>query len=667
MATSGSKPFTTSLTGDTFRCPICLEEVRSPKYLSSHHTFCGSCIQTYISSTAKSHESEGLKTIDCPVCRKLISAPRKDISDEEWASSLPQNKLIVSIWLNPKNNENKLCNFCERSEKNVPAKHWCKACMEIICDECKAFHNRVPSLQKHKIVKMADRSISENEFEVEEFCLEHDGKLIDAFCHLHQKLCCCICLVRHHRLCPNVKAIADIGVETEQHDVQSIILSFSELEKCIENMQEQNKTKIVDLTLMKQEICTNAEKAVQEMKTLIDDAHAGWIKAFEQTHADSVGNLETASDELRRFSTTVLETKILLQSMLKSGSPKQLFITKQNQLARIVDHINRMTSLDIWNFPDQYTKPDCNFLKQLLNEKKFEEVMLSKTPSGTIQAILQTVPKVIGKDIIKKKHENSQKDWMKINLKFVSGITLSAFVYYGLFIHDTKIILPFKNPSSLKLFDISDCRGKCIHTEVCPSAPYGLCHSRENESLDEIYVSFLNSVVVYWIDIENGAKFTKLQTVHLNEPMISITCGLATIFSANNDKVFICSRDFNVEHSATLKNTLSEVPFISSSWKSDYHCFSNNNHVVVADRNNTTIFQNNKVKGNIRGLTFDLHDNILACTRTSKLKQIRCGKRKSRDIELDGIRDSYNVVLHPTGEKIMVFDYHDKCCVYQVL
>lgn len=179
-------------------------------------------------------------------------------------------------------------------------------------------------------------------------------------------------------------------------------------------------------------------------------------------------------------------------------------------------------------------------------------------------------------------------------------------------------------------------------------------------------MSFLNSVVVYWIDIENGAKFTKLQTVHLNEPMISITCGLATIFSANNDKVFICSRDFNVEHSATLKNTLSEVPFISSSSKSDYHCFSNNNHVVVADRNNTTIFQNNKVKGNICGLTFDLHDNILACTRTSKLKQIRCGKRKSRDIELDGIRDSYNVVLHPTGEKIMVFDYHDKCCVYQV-
>lgn len=227
---------------------------------------------------------------------------------------------------------------------------------------------------------------------------------------------------------------------------------------------------------------------------------------------------------------------------------------------------------------------------------------------------------------------------------------------------------PFKNSSSLKLFDIRDCKGKCIHIEKCPSVPSGLCHSRENESLSEIFVSFENFIVLYWIDIENGAKFSKLQTIHLNEPMSSITCGLATVFSANNSKTFICSRDFNVEHSAALKNkTFVSVPFISSSSKSDYHCFSNNNNVVVADRNNTTIFQSNQLQGDISGMTFDLHDNILICTRTNKLKQIRCGERRSRDIVLDGIRDSYNVVLHPTGEKIMVFDFNDKCCVYQVL
>lgn len=64
-------------------------------------------------------------------------------------------------------------------------------------------------------------------------------------------------------------------------------------------MQEQNKTKIADLTLMKQEICTDTEKAIQDITTLINDAHAGWIEKFEQALAYSVENLEIASDVLK--------------------------------------------------------------------------------------------------------------------------------------------------------------------------------------------------------------------------------------------------------------------------------------------------------------------------------------------------------------------------------
>lgn len=99
MATTGNKTLTSNSPGDTFRYPICLEEVRNPKYLTFLYTFCESCILTYISSTATCYGSLSTKTINCPVhvCRKRIDAPRKDISDEEWATYLPENKLIVSI------------------------------------------------------------------------------------------------------------------------------------------------------------------------------------------------------------------------------------------------------------------------------------------------------------------------------------------------------------------------------------------------------------------------------------------------------------------------------------------------------------------------------------------------------------------------------------------
>lgn len=65
--------------------------------------------------------------------------------------------------------------------------------------------------------------------------------------------------------------------------------------------------------------------------------------------------------------------------------------------------------------------------------------------------------------------------------------------------------------------------------------------------------------------------------------MILIICGLVIIFFVNNDKVFICFWDFNVEYSVMLKNILFGVLFIFLFLKFDYYCFFNNNCVVVVD------------------------------------------------------------------------------------
>lgn len=109
------------------------------------------------------------------------------------------------------------------------------------------------------------------------------------------------------------------------------------------------------------------------------------------------------------------------------------------------------------------------------------------------------------------------------------------------------------------------------------------------------------------------------------------------------------------------------VPFLSSSSKSDFHAFTKVGRVVVVDRNYKQIFQSEEFQGELRGLTFDLHDNVLVCCRTNKLKQIKCGGNESRDIELVGISNAYNVVIHPSGEKVLVLDFDAKCSIYQVL
>ena len=656
---------------DVFHCPICLEEIRNPKYLPCFHTFCGSCIETYISSTATCKDSESVSTIECPICRKRIEAPKKHISNEEWSTALPNNRLVANVCLNSKKVENELCKFCQRKGKTVPGRHWCKVCMETICDDCKDLHKIVPILQNHKICDMTDSGEWRNGVEVEEICAEHDGEVINAFCYNHQKLCCIICLIKNHRTCLSVKSLEDIATEKEENHVTTILSSLSKMEKSLENMQLNNQAKISHLISKKDAICFDSEKKIEEVRKQMDDAHEQWVKRFEQTHMDSVGNIEIVSDELKRFSTTLCETRILLQSLLANGSPKQLFITKHKQLAQMAEHLFRMKSLDIWDLPEDYSQPHWDFLSQILNENKLKDVNLSRLPSGMIETILQMAPVAMtNDDIMRRRREMSKKDWMKVKFSKTSEISLPYDVFYGLFVHDTKIVLPFKDPSSLKVFDVSTATGKCVHTEKCESRPYDLCHARGTMTLEEIFVSFNEFVILYRIniDVKDVAIFMKLQTIHLKEPMTAISCGPAAIFSASDTKAYICTQDFTIKHTSTFSK-VAFVPFVSSSMTSDLHCFRSKRHVVVANSSKEHIFRSDCLNGCPAGLTLDLHDNVLVCTMGNKLKQVRHGGKESRDIELAGIGKTYNVVLHPTGEKMLIMDYSlkVKCCVYQIL
>lgn len=195
-----------------------------------------------------------------------------------------------------------------------------------------------------------------------------------------------------------------------------------------------------------------------------------------------------------------------------------------------------------------------------------------------------------------------------------------------------------------------------------------MCHSRVNESLNEVYVSFLNFVDLYCIDVEPIVKFTKLRTIQLDKPMKAISFGLNSIFSANETEAYTCSANFSVQYSSLFSKEGAATPFLASSSTSDFHCFSKNRRVVVVDRNNKMIFESKKFQVDLRGITFDLHDNLLICNRGNKLKQIRLGGSECRDIELADVGDSYNVILHPTGEKMMILEYSSEnyCCVYQI-
>lgn len=148
--------------------------------------------------------------------------------------------------------------------------------------------------------------------------------------------------------------------------------------------------------------------------------------------------------------------------------------------------------------------------------------------------------------------------------------------------------------------------------------------------------------------------------------MKALSCGPEMFFTRNDSMKMICTPDFSVKYISPLQ-FCGTPPFISASFHSDKHAVIVDNDLLVLDRNNEELFKKNLQACSPRGLAFDLQENIFVCLKSNKLIQIKYGSGESRNIELPGIEELYNVVLHPTGEKMLVLDFCRRFSVYRVL
>ena len=148
--------------------------------------------------------------------------------------------------------------------------------------------------------------------------------------------------------------------------------------------------------------------------------------------------------------------------------------------------------------------------------------------------------------------------------------------------------------------------------------------------------------------------------------MTAISRGSSVIVGRSDTEKMIYDSNFSIKRSATCRAS-SNPPFVSCSFKGNEQAFiSNGINLVIVDENNKEV-QNCFLRSLCaRGLAFDLQDNVLVCMYSNKLVQIKYGGGESRDIDLPGIQKAKNVVLHPTGEKVMVLGY-EKFCVYNAV
>ncbi|XP_063441932.1 transcription intermediary factor 1-alpha-like [Mytilus trossulus] len=249
---------------DITTCAICLEKLNTPKYLPCLHTFCESCLRTYITAI---FEKEHKQSIECPVCRTEVIVPKEINASEEWAKLLPLNFLIVGLLEKEKvENPQKQCMVCERMETKSEASFICIDCSDLLCSNCKKHHKANKLTCDHEMRQINElSSVSECLKTFKNLCSEHKGEELKLFCVDHQTPCCSMCVSINHRRCEKVLSIEDAAKEYATTD------KVTDLRTQLSEVDDDIKAIIKDRASAKQNIDKEHKEKQNDLETIFSD------------------------------------------------------------------------------------------------------------------------------------------------------------------------------------------------------------------------------------------------------------------------------------------------------------------------------------------------------------------------------------------------------------
>ncbi|VDI02238.1 tripartite motif-containing protein 2/3 [Mytilus galloprovincialis] len=377
---------------DLLTCTICLETFKVPKYLPCLHTFCESCINTYIvSSVEKGKITEGFT---CPVCRKIVSGGDKLEKPELWAPSLPTNHFVTSM-LDKRaiKKAEKMCDSCLLNKEKTKAKSWCTICEEAFCKECEKCHKNFKMSARHKLLNLQEMESGRTPFEVCEVqsCDEHPGKIIEFYCLDHSQPCCTSCATLSHRKCENVTSIQKAASGIKQ-STKASGLSQKLREHVIqlgEIIDDRNKN-LADVANSTGEIKTRVADIKTEILKHLDRIEETLLTELTSTKKQVGIELKDEVGMISSYSSAVKKWKTVIDSVLEHGSEQQCLMEinkiepKISELEQeIEDLVKNIKSVKVVFSP---SSPITDFIR---NTKSFGNIKIDKSSVSSLSCNLE--------------------------------------------------------------------------------------------------------------------------------------------------------------------------------------------------------------------------------------------------------------------------------------
>ncbi|KAL3890910.1 hypothetical protein ACJMK2_003181 [Sinanodonta woodiana] len=316
-------------TEDEPTCPICLGLFNVPRQLPCAHTFCQSCLQSYITSKATEHEKK--RCIECPVCRKTAGHFTQNKPTSEWASSFPIDTVIQCI-IPTKSKVDRVCDACCSDGSSVTATGFCAVCEEAMCDNCLSVHRKQKMSKAHSILTMEE--LLNNPQNVMKFaegftCLDHEDDL-KLYCNDHKIACCGICYFESHSNCSKVIKLKDeLPALLRETKTSEIIEELKKLQthlKTFIDVKESNnkalESQVNGLTDQIREVRTRINTALDELEMKVKTEG-------KRIHKEAAIRTQTENHQCWSLIHAIRNSQLLCETVHKYGIDLQKFLTAE--------------------------------------------------------------------------------------------------------------------------------------------------------------------------------------------------------------------------------------------------------------------------------------------------------------------------------------------------
>ncbi|XP_060567694.1 E3 ubiquitin-protein ligase TRIM45-like [Ruditapes philippinarum] len=272
------------------------------------------------------------------------------------------------------------CDSCEYRGIASLAVKFCRSCQEHLCKDCIDLHKSFKLTRGHLLADIGDKHtlLLCSGIENLRMCQLHPNKPLEFYCWVHEQLLCSLCIIKAEQHIKCNKTIVDIdSVGKSLTSCHLPEMAKFEFQKSISRARDtvQEMKEIENESTMKTEgLKADIKQLRAKIIKTFDEKTKGIIKKADKINTGINEKYSKSTEKLENIIKTAETNKSLLESVLESGTPDDVFRCSVRML-ELIGEFKLETEKEI---EEEYIKQEFDILKSDLFEmlEKFDKPLV---------------------------------------------------------------------------------------------------------------------------------------------------------------------------------------------------------------------------------------------------------------------------------------------------